>query len=51
MRSKVAALAIDSQYVILPLEGITTTNPGSGVLAEAETREPRGRCSEVCFAG
>jgi hypothetical protein len=51
MRSNVAALAIDSQYVILPLTGITTTRPGSEVLADGDTKEPRGKGSDVCFEG
>jgi len=51
MRSIVDALATDSQYVILPVVGITTTRPGSGELAGGETRDPRGRGSELSFAG
>jgi hypothetical protein len=49
MRSRVAALATDSQYVILPLVGITTTSPGSEEDAEAETRHPSGSGSDACF--
>ena len=45
------ALATDSQYVILPVVGITTTRPGSGELAGGETRDPRGRESEISFVG
>lgn len=51
LRSRVAALDIDSQYVILPVVGMTTTSPGSEDEAEAETRDPRGRGSEPCFEG
>jgi hypothetical protein len=51
IRSSVAALAMDSQYVIFPLFGMTTTSPGSGEDAEAKTRDPSGRGSEVCFDG
>ena len=49
MRSRVAALATDSQYVILPVVGIITTSPGSDEDAEAETKHPSGSGSEVCF--
>lgn len=51
LRSNVAALEIDSQYVILPVVGTTTTSPGSEEDAEAETRQPRGNGSETCFEG
>ena len=46
-----AALEMDSQYVILPVVGITTTRPGSVELAEGDTSEPRGRGSPGCFDG
>lgn len=39
-----AALAIDSQYVIFP-PGVTTTRPGSVELAEGDTKEPSGWAS------
>jgi hypothetical protein len=51
MRSRVAALATDSQYAILPLVGMTTTSPGSEEEAEAETKHPSGSGSDVCFEG
>lgn len=51
MKSKVAALVMDSQYAILPLTGITTTRPGSVDEADGETRQPNGRGSDVCFEG
>ena len=51
LKSKVAALDIDSQYVILPVVGTTTTSPGSVDDAEAETRQPSGNGSEMCFEG
>jgi hypothetical protein len=51
MKSRVAALDIDSQYVIFPLTGITTTSPGSVEDADGDTRDPRGRGSEACFEG
>ncbi len=41
-RSSVEALEIDSQNVIFPLLGITTTSPGSDEDADAETRDPSG---------
>jgi hypothetical protein len=47
----VAALDIVSQYVILPVVGITTTSPGSEEDAEADTRVPIGRGSETCLDG
>lgn len=51
MRSIVVALATDSQYVILPVVGMTMTRPGSGELAEGDTNDPSGRGSEICFVG
>ncbi len=46
-----AALEIDSQYVILPVVGMTTTSPGSEEDAEADTRDPSGRGSDACLEG
>lgn len=37
--------------MILPVDGITTTRPGSSEDADAETRDPRGRGSDICFEG
>lgn len=37
--------------MILPLEGMTTTRPGSEEDADADTRVPIGRGSDVCFDG
>jgi hypothetical protein len=37
--------------VILPVVGITITRPGSGELAGGETKDPRGRGSEISFDG
>jgi hypothetical protein len=37
--------------VTLPVDGMTTTRPGSAEDADAETRDPRGRGSVVCFEG
>ena len=51
MRSNVAALEMDSQYVTLPLVGMTTTSPGSVELADGETKEPSGSGSLSCFDG
>lgn len=51
MKSKVVALDIDSQYVTLPLLGITTTKPGSEEDADWGTRAPNGRRSVECFEG
>jgi hypothetical protein len=51
MRSRVAALATDSQYVILPVVGITTTSPGSEEDAEADTKQPSGRGSFIDLEG
>jgi hypothetical protein len=51
MKSKVAALDIDSQYTIFPLAGITTTRPGSSKAAEGVVSEPRGSGSEVYLEG
>jgi hypothetical protein len=47
----VAALDIDSQYVIRPLTGITTTRPGSFDAADGDTRQPSGRGSDELFEG
>jgi hypothetical protein len=35
----------------LPVEGVTTTIPGSEEDADADTRVPIGRGFEVCFEG
>jgi hypothetical protein len=51
MKSRVVALDMDSQYVTLPLVGITTTRPGSDVDAEGDTNDPSGKGSEICFEG
>lgn len=51
MKSRVAALEMDSQYAIFPLTGMTTTRPGSVEEADGDTRQPNGRGSEVCFEG
>jgi hypothetical protein len=40
-----------SQYVIFPVDGLTTTSPGSEEEAEADTSDPRGKGSEACFEG
>ena len=51
LRSRVAALEIDSQYVTLPEEGMITTSPGSEEDADADTSVPIGKGLEVCFEG
>lgn len=43
VRSKAAALVMDSQYVILPVVGMTMTRPGSADEIEAGTSDPSGR--------
>jgi hypothetical protein len=51
MKSRVAALDMDSQYATLPLMGMTMTRPGSSEEADGVTRDPSGRGSEACFEG
>jgi hypothetical protein len=51
MKSRVAALEMDSQYAIFPLTGMTMTRPGSSVEEDGVTREARGSGSEACFDG
>lgn len=40
-----------SQNETFPLTGITTTKPGSSVEFPAETSDPSGKGSLVCFDG
>jgi hypothetical protein len=49
IKSSVAALAMDSQYVTLPLLGMIMTSPGSVDDAEAATKDPSGRGSDSCL--
>lgn len=42
---------MDSQYVILPLVGITTTRPGSDEEADGGVSEPSGKGSLECLEG
>lgn len=51
MKSRVVALEIDSQYVIFPLVGITTTRPGSDEEADGGVRDPSGKGSLECLEG
>lgn len=51
IKSDVAALATDSQYVTFPKDGMTTTKPGSEDPVGGATSEPNGRGSDAELEG